>query len=253
MRALLDWIRLVYPPRTLAITLVVTLIVWFAGPIGTFEAMHPVFRLIYWGGLIFGSVPVAHSFRRTVTRRLGNLSAPVSALVTAAGFSCVYTPVVYITTLLAARYDLATMVPWWTMWEGTFLAVAGAYVVRALLIEQDQKAAATASVPHPAGPRLLQRIDRALHGRLVSISVRDHYVDVRTEAGQTSLLMRFSDAMAETEGVEGAQVHRSHWVAWDAVEAVERQGSNLILRMAHGAPIPVSRNHREKLGDRGLI
>ncbi len=49
-------------------------------------------------------------------------------------------------------------------------------------------------------PRLFQRIAPEAHGDLISISVRDHYVDVVTSAGQASLLMRLSDAMAEADG-----------------------------------------------------
>lgn len=109
--------------------------------------------------------------------------------------------------------------------------------------------------PEDSAPpcRLLQRIDAEARGCLWSISVRDHYVDVTTSAGTTSLLMRFVDAIAETEPVEGARVHRSHWVAWAAVTAVEREGGKVFLRLQNGARVPVSKNHREVVDQRGLI
>lgn len=102
-------------------------------------------------------------------------------------------------------------------------------------------------------PRLVARLEPVLHGALEAISVRDHYVDVRTSAGQGSLLMRFGDAMAEAEPAVGAQVHRSHWVAWEAVRAVEREGDKVYLRLNEGQRVPVSKNHRVKLEARGLI
>lgn len=105
----------------------------------------------------------------------------------------------------------------------------------------------------PRLPRLLQRLDVADPGALWSISVRDHYVDVQTSVGTNSLLMRLSDAMAETDPVEGAQIHRSHWVAWAAVEGVERDGTKLFVVLTGGARLPVSKNHREKLVLRGLL
>lgn len=74
-----------------------------------------------------------------------------------------------------------------------------------------------------------------------------------TSAGPSSLLMRFSDAIEETLGVPGAQVHRSHWVAWDAVTGVEREPGKLFLILTDGSRIPVSRAHRDKLEERGLI
>lgn len=242
----------------MAITAALTLIVWFTGPLDTFEAMPSLFRLVYWGGLILGSVPFAFYIRITVTRLWRSLPLPAVAVVTSLLFSAVYTPVVYGVTLIAAEFGLATMVTLQTMWATTFLAAACAYAVRTLLIEQDQIAAVEAA---NAGsetrsvwqPRLLQRLDSSVRGPLVSISVRNHYVDVRTAAGQASVLMRLSDAIAETEGVDGAQVHRSHWVAWDAVQAVDRRGGNVMLRMVNGEPIPVSRNYREKLEERSLL
>ena len=112
------------------------------------------------------------------------------------------------------------------------------------------------SAPEPEArplPRLLQRLDVAAPCDLWSISVRDHYVDVLTSSGITSLLMRFSDAMAETGPVEGAQIHRSHWVAWEAVQAVERDGVKLFVVLKGGSRLPVSKNHREKLAARGLL
>lgn len=107
--------------------------------------------------------------------------------------------------------------------------------------------------PLPDLPRLLQRLDAEAHGSLWSISVRDHYVDVQTSRGVTSLLMRLSDAMAETSPVDGTQIHRSHWVAWAAVLGVERDGTKLFVALQSGSRLPVSKNHREKLVARGLL
>ena len=118
--------------------------------------------------------------------------------------------------------------------------------------------AAAEPVPEPVPeaprlPRLLQRLDAEAPGALLSISVRDHYVDVQTSRGVTSLLMRLSDAMAETDPVDGAQIHRSHWVAWQAVQAVERDAAKLFVVLPGGTKLPVSKNHRDKLVSRGLL
>lgn len=102
-------------------------------------------------------------------------------------------------------------------------------------------------------PRLLQRLEAETPGALRSISVRDHYVDVQTSCGVSSLLMRLSDAMAETGPVEGGQIHRSHWVAWQAVQGVEREGAKLFVMLEGGSRLPVSKNHRDKLAAQGLL
>jgi DNA-binding LytR/AlgR family response regulator len=83
------------------------------------------------------------------------------------------------------------------------------------------------------------------------VSVRDHYVDVLTDKGKASLLMRFSDAIAETSPEPGARVHRSYWVAWAAVAATERSGATLRLRLTDGTLVPVSRAQRATVEARG--
>ena len=99
----------------------------------------------------------------------------------------------------------------------------------------------------------MQRIDPHLRGKLLAISVQDHYVDVYTSAGKARVLLRLSDAIAEADPVEGTQVHRSHWVAWQAVEAVEREGLKMFLRLTDGLRVPVSKNHRDKVEERGFL
>ncbi len=133
-------------------------------------------------------------------------------------------------------------------------------LLSSVALESDAPLAApeAAPVPEPEPeaprlPRLLQRLDVDAPGALWSISVRDHYVDVQTSRGVNSLLMRLSDAMAETDPVEGDQIHRSHWVAWEAVQGVERDAAKLFVVLAGGNRLPVSKNHRDKLVVRGLL
>lgn len=106
--------------------------------------------------------------------------------------------------------------------------------------------------PQPEFPRIVQRLEPRLQGRLIAMTVRNHYVDVYTSAGRGAVLMRFADAILEAEGEAGAQIHRSHWVAWWAVKAVERDGGRLFLRMCPELRLPVSKTHVGKLEEGGL-
>ena len=104
------------------------------------------------------------------------------------------------------------------------------------------------------GPtRLLSRLNFEKRGSLISMSVQDHYVEVTTTKGQDLLLMRLSDAIAETDGVEGWQVHRSHWVAADAVAKARRNGNKATLILTDGREIPVSRTYMSVLKDAGVL
>lgn len=102
-------------------------------------------------------------------------------------------------------------------------------------------------------PRLLARIEPELQGQIIRLSARDHYLDVFTEKGSVELLMRFSDALTELEGLDGMQVHRSHWVALGAVTGKARDGDRVFLLTKDGGRVPVSRKHRPELAERGMI
>jgi hypothetical protein len=101
-------------------------------------------------------------------------------------------------------------------------------------------------------PPILDRLPVHLRGPLAYMTMQDHYVDVHTEKGGTLVLMRMADAIAETRGVAGLQIHRSHWVATAAVAAAVRRDGRLFLRMKDGAELPVSRSYTAAVRDAGL-
>ena len=65
--------------------------------------------------------------------------------------------------------------------------------------------------------------------------------------------MRFADAIRETDGVNGLQIHRSHWVALDAVAGTHRHNGRLFLAMQDGTRLPVSRSRAEEVRGAGLV
>jgi DNA-binding LytR/AlgR family response regulator len=104
----------------------------------------------------------------------------------------------------------------------------------------------------PAGVRLRER----LPPRLSMVAIRaveadDHYLKVHTSGGTEHILMRLADALAELEGIEGAQVHRSWWVARDGFERVERRDGKVVLVLPGGTEAPVSRTHLRALREAG--
>ena len=110
--------------------------------------------------------------------------------------------------------------------------------------------------PTPPAPQrclLLDRLPLDKRGALVALSVEDHYVRVRTTKGEDVLLMRLSDAIRETGGLRGLQVHRSHWVALDHVTAARRKGDGAVLTLRTGPDIPVSRANLPAIKEAGLL
>jgi len=72
--------------------------------------------------------------------------------------------------------------------------------------------------------------------------MEDHYLRVYTRLGSDLILMRMRDALAELDGLDGAQIHRSWWVARAAVERVVRDGRNVTLALPGGLQAPVARS-----------
>lgn len=107
----------------------------------------------------------------------------------------------------------------------------------------------------PAGappPRFMERLPGKLRGAEVfAVEAEDHYLRLHTSRGQDLILMRLSDAVAELEGVEGARVHRSWWVARAAVEGARRGDGRATLTLKDGAEVPVSRAYAKALRQAG--
>lgn len=89
---------------------------------------------------------------------------------------------------------------------------------------------------------LLDRIPPALGQDVLCVRNEDHYVRVYTRHGDALLLFRLSDAVAALVHVEGAQVHRSCWVAKAAVSRVQRDGRNFTLVLVNGEQVGVARS-----------
>lgn len=105
-----------------------------------------------------------------------------------------------------------------------------------------------------APPRFLERLPAKLRGaELFAVEAEDHYLRLHTSKGQDLILLRLSDAVAELEGLEGAQVHRSWWVAKAAVTDARRGDGRATLTLKDGATVPVSRAYARALRESGWI
>ena len=89
----------------------------------------------------------------------------------------------------------------------------------------------------------LSRIPRGIAGDLLCLRTEDHYLRIHTTAGHDLILFRLKDAISELAGADGMQVHRSYWVARDAVETVEKKGRKTTLILKNGLRVPVSEGH----------
>jgi len=111
---------------------------------------------------------------------------------------------------------------------------------------------AAAAAEAPGTVRFLERLPPKLRGaELWAVEAEDHYLRLHTSKGQDLILLRLADAVAELEGLEGAQVHRSWWVAREAVTDIRRGDGRATLTLKDGAQVPVSRTYAAVLRQRG--
>lgn len=236
--------------RGLAVALAAGLFMTFAGAFGTDE-VSLLRRLIYWlpvmaVGYLWGSL-VTRLFIRGGRARIGNVW--VEGALASLAMSIPFTGVVW----AATRLVLASTLPLSgaPILFGYVLLVSVALTAINILIETRRSA-----VTHDDGspPKFLERLPLKLRGAEVwAVEAEDHYLRLHTSKGQDLILLRLADAVAELEGIEGAQVHRSWWVARDAITDAKRADGRATLTLKDGAEVPVSRTYAGLLRERGWI
>lgn len=103
--------------------------------------------------------------------------------------------------------------------------------------------------PPDESPLIRTRLHERLRAEptvdIISMSMQDHYVEVRTGQGKELVLMRFSDAIKEVEGIAGTRLHRSHWVADHHLQSIEKRGIRSFAMVSDGTELPVSDTYVE--------
>jgi DNA-binding LytR/AlgR family response regulator len=131
---------------------------------------------------------------------------------------------------------------------GYSLALTGPMTFLSWLVFRPRQAS-PASV-RPA--KFLERLPVRLRGAEVyAVEAEDHYLRIHTSQGSDLILMRLSDAIAELDGIEGAQTHRSWWVAKAALADATRGDGRAVLKLKDGTEAPVSRSYSKSLRDAG--
>ena len=250
-----------YPARFLCILWVISSLALAAlGPFGTFERFGFAERLLNWSFAIGMSIVCGLAVNRAAQMLLGpGRKRFLYDLVAVPAMAALYSPALY---LHIRFYPLSTIELPFSFIVVNVVAVTlmliavrellGMYIDLHLRVRAadrgpdstpDEGAVRGADAPDgSAVAPLVMRLPESLRGEVLLISADNHYVEVRTDRGATSILLRMSDALRELEGQPGLQVHRSHWVADKAVAGVVREGHKLLILLNCGNRIPVSRS-----------
>ena len=249
-------------PRMLTGMAAVAVVLGLSGPFGTAQQLGLAQRLVYWLAIVVTTYgvcrPVALLTLRALRPRVPSIW--VAAALAGAVTGTPVTLIVVAINLVAFndRVGLGLLELWINC---TLITIATLIVGTLLRQSQLQQAAAVAAapasppapMPQPRGPALLERLPHPQRGRLLALSVRDHYVEVVTDRGRGLLLMRLSDAIGETEPVAGLQIHRSHWVALEAVKRVIKADGKVSVELPGGERLPVSRGFLPAAKEAGLV
>ena len=234
--------------RTWAILGVVALILGLSGPFQTFEYLALAPRLAYWMFMSSASFWVGNFFGTWAHNVCVNRKVPFFARFVIVGISAGI-PVAILVILLNLMvlnygYDASSILTLGIYCIGIAFAVTGIFE----LFHQSSK---TNEAPQVA--KILSRVPVEKRGELISMSVQDHYVEIVTSRGTHLTLMRLSDAISETQGTQGLQIHRSHWVAQNAIKSVQRKGGKTFVVTENRQELPVSRTYIKPLRDAGLL
>ena len=216
------------------------LLLSFLGPYRTLDIDGPL-RTAYWLVAVVGAGLMGIGLDAWVGPRVRGFWWRVDAAAVA------MTPPVtlYVYALNAYLLDLPRR-PWMLPQLGGQVLVVALLIMalRGLMWRRVVETRTVVAPPLPEAERAFrQRLSaKRRSARLIALEAEDHYVRVHTDAGSELLLMRFSDALDELAQAYGYRLHRSWWVAAEAIEAVKWKRGGGEARLQGGLVAPVSRS-----------
>ena len=257
-----EWIRNV-APRLLA-PLGVGCVLGLIGPFGTFDLLAFLPRLGYWLAVVSLNWSLADAGIRRVEALAGERLPAPHVSVPLLGALIVSVPATGVVVLANGLSGIGWPSSVATLYGQVLVLLAAislpvhawAELREAVASDPSGSEACTPAPPVRADSTgvalFLARLPGPLKGRLLCLETQDHYLAVHTTGGTEMILCRMEDAAREL-GAIGHRVHRSWWVAADAVEAPARNGQRQFLRLVDGRTVPVGRSFRVDLKQAGWL
>lgn len=227
------------------------------GPFGTYSLLPLTQRLAFWVATIGINWLLLVLAIRQLDRLLPpSMPARIIILPVAASLMMVI-PATAVVNLAGSMTSPMLSLPVATLaWMVFLVSLAISIPAHALRTLSGQKRDGNATAPATSRYQeiepFLQRLDQPLAGRLTCIETQDHYLLVNSTGGQQMIHCRMVDAEREL-GDAGMRVHRSWWVAAEAVVGSEKPSGRDQLVLIDGRRVPVSRSHVKTVRQRGWI
>lgn len=224
------------------------------GPFSTYDRFPIAQRFLYWAALVGGSFFPA----LWLTQLLRNV---ISGSVIRRDYLAVFALGVILGPVLwwVNRIILGEMLARWgaliehivLVWVVCLLPLLVRQVVRIAVEEVPERSAEADSEVQVDVPILLH-LSPELRGPIRRVSANERQSLIYTEKGEASLRMRFADALIQLDGASGMQVHRSHWLAFDAIDNVRQDGRRYVAKLKCGGIVPVSPANIDGLLESGV-
>lgn len=253
-----DAIQHVISPFTFFVWLASIILGVVAGPFGTLDEMDWPVRSVFWLFIVTLAVVLGYGARAVAMILVGPGRPAAFDIVAIVTMTTVFSPVIWLSGQWFERMFGAVVPPLPMVGFYVFLMSATIFMVRRLAPGFE----APSALPDPESgdpgartePRLLRRLPAEQRSDILRLSANGHYIDVVTLTGEETLRMRLSDAIHEMDPVPGLYVHRSHWVAHEAISHGERTNAHkAYLVLINGDKVPVSRKFRPVLEEKGLL
>jgi len=238
--------------------LVAVFVLTVSGPFGTFQNFNIGQRFAYWATIVLGCYLTGVGVGSVIVEMLRPRIAERWARVTVAGLATGLPVTAIVIIVNSIAYQVLEPTGWLAIWIDSTLVTLLVFAALTVLDERLKtvEPQATPILPlspkAPLPPPILTRVPLPQRGQLLALIVEDHYVDIVTDRGKALVLMRLADAIGETGGVAGLQIHRSHWVARDAVIKTHRADGKVSLELSNGMRLPVSRGYLAAAREAGL-
>ncbi len=248
-----------------------SLVTALVGPFDTYTVIPLDQRLFFWFGILATATTIAVCLQITIRRLIPSWGIIGYTCIAWSVFVVVFLGIVLaVIRVLYAHLEL----PSTYLLAGIIASVAAAinlmiYLISPQTLSGEILETADAATVKPVAPlevkthnstitpgarnAFLQRFGPDVGERLIRLAMRDHYIEVYTEVGQRLVHMRFADALDEISDLNGQQVHRSHWVNFDEIETVVKDGAKLGFKMSDGEVVPIARSRKSSLKERGLL
>lgn len=238
----------------LFILIAIGLLMGFLGPFG-FDRAPAGMRYAYWmicmvgGGIIAiaGELFLRRWIRPTVARVLAG--------------SIILTPAVSLLVLFAEHVVMGGKMDatgylqlLWQVWPILLAVLAVQTLIwRTPALRIETRTIVAAPLPDAEAAFRRRLCAKKRHARLLAIEAHDHYLKVHTDLGEELITLRLVDALDDLKHAHGWRVHRSWWVAADAVESAHWRRNSGEIKLSGGLSVPVSRTYSSILKEAGWL